>query len=400
MTERPATAAPAVRARPVAGGPRVVGVVGGGQLARMLAPAAARLAVPLRPLVRDHGESVARVHPDVVVGAADAEGLRALAAVCDVLTVEHELVDLDTLRALEADGLPVRPSADTLEIAVDKVRQREVLGAAGVPVPPWRLVSTLEEAEGFAATHAWPLVAKAPRGGYDGRGVWFVDDATQLAAVLSEVDGPLLLEPALAIERELAVLVARRPGGERVVYPPVETVQVDGICHEVLLPGHLTETQDRRAREIGALVADTVDSVGILAVELFVVDGEVVLNELAARPHNAGHVTIEASTTSQFENHLRAVLDLPLGDPAPRVAAAAMSNVLGVADVDPRTRLGEALAHEGASVHLYDKGPRPGRKLGHVTATGRHLAETRDRARRAADALAGRPRRPDEEATT
>jgi 5-(carboxyamino)imidazole ribonucleotide synthase len=398
MTERPAT--PSVRAHPVPGGPRVVGVVGGGQLARMLAPAAARLTVPLRPLVRDHEESVARVHPDVVIGAADAEGLRALAAACDVLTVEHELVDLDTLRALEAEGLPVRPSADALEIAVDKVRQREVLGAAGVPVPPWRLVSTMPEAEAFASEHGWSLVAKAPRGGYDGRGVWFVDEAGQLASVLADVDGPLLLEPALAIERELAVLVARRPGGEHVVYPPVETVQVDGICHEVLLPGHLTDAQDRRAREIGALVADTVGSVGILAVELFVVDGEVVLNELAARPHNAGHVTIEASTTSQFENHLRAVLDLPLGETGPRVPAAAMVNVLGVDDVDPRTRLGEALAHPGASVHLYDKGPRPGRKLGHVTATGEELAETRGRARRAADALMDEQARLEQETTT
>jgi 5-(carboxyamino)imidazole ribonucleotide synthase len=399
MTEQPSSD-PSVRARPVAGGPPVVGVVGGGQLARMLAPAAARLAVPLRPLVRDHDESVARVHPDVVIGAADARGLRALAAACDVLTVEHELVDLDTLRALEAEGLPVRPSADTLEIAVDKVRQREVLAAAGVPVAPWRLVASLEEAEPFADAHGWPLVAKAPRGGYDGRGVWFVDDAGQLAEVLAEVAGPVLLEPALPIERELAVLVARRPAGEQVVYPPVETVQVDGICHEVLLPGHLTDAQDRRAREIGALVADTVDSVGILAVELFVVDGDVVLNELAARPHNAGHVTIEASITSQFENHLRAVLDLPLGDPAPRVGSAAMVNVLGVDDLDPRTRLADALGHPGASVHLYDKGPRPGRKLGHVTATGEGLTAAREHARRAADALAGGPRRSEQEATT
>jgi 5-(carboxyamino)imidazole ribonucleotide synthase len=388
MTEHPSTDA-SVRAHAIAGGPPVVGVVGGGQLARMLAPAAARLAVPLRPLVRDHGESVARVHPDVVIGDADAAGLRALAAACDVLTVEHELVDLDTLRALEGEGMPVRPSAATLEIAVDKVRQREVLGAAGVPVPPWRLVTSPAEAEAFATEHPGALVAKAPRGGYDGRGVWFVDDAAQVAALLAEVDGPLLVEPALRLERELAVLVARRPGGEQVVYPPVETVQVDGICHEVLLPGHLTDAQDRRAREVAALVADTVGSVGVLAVELFVADGEVLLNELAARPHNAGHVTIEASTTSQFENHLRAVLDLPLGDSAPRVDAAAMVNVLGVDEVDPRTRLADALRHPGASVHLYDKGPRHGRKLGHVTATGPVLVDALDRARRAAAALTG-----------
>jgi 5-(carboxyamino)imidazole ribonucleotide synthase len=179
----------------------------------------------------------------------------------------------------------------------------------------------------------------------------------------------------------------------------VETVQFDGICHEVLLPGHVTDAQDHRARELGSLIAETVGSVGILAIELFVVDGEVVLNELAARPHNAGHVTIEASVTSQFENHLRAVLDLPLGDPAPRVPAAAMVNVLGVDDRDPRTRLADALAHPGASVHLYDKGARPGRKLGHVTATGEELTEAAGRARRAARALTGRDG-PQQEART
>jgi 5-(carboxyamino)imidazole ribonucleotide synthase len=387
MNDRSTTGSP--RAVAVPGGPEVVGVVGGGQLVRMMAPEAARLTVPLRPLVRDHGEPVARIHPDVVLGEADAEGLKALAAACDVLTVEHELVDLDTLRELEAAGRRVRPSAATLEIAVDKVAQREVLGAAGVPVPPWQLVTSVQQAEEFAATHGWPLVAKAPRGGYDGRGVWFVADADELGAVLARADGPLLLEPALAIERELAVLVARRPDGQHVVYPIVETVQVDGICHEVLFPAGITPEQDRRARELGAMVADAVGSVGILAVELFLVDGEVLLNEVAARPHNTGHLTIEASTTSQFENHLRAVLDLPLGDPAPRVAAAAMVNVLGVGDLDPRTRLRHALAHPGVSVHLYDKAARPGRKLGHVTATGTDLAEAAQRARRAAADLTG-----------
>jgi 5-(carboxyamino)imidazole ribonucleotide synthase len=369
-------------------GPEIVGVVGGGQLARMMAPEAARLTIPLRPLVRDRDEPVARIHPDVVLGAPDADGLRALAEVCDVLTVEHELVDLDTLRALEAEGVRVRPRADALAVAVDKVRQREVLGAAGVPVPPWRQITSAEEAEEIAGANGWPLVAKAPRGGYDGRGVWFVEDAAALTDLLGEVGGqPLLVEPALDIERELAVLVARRPDGQRVVYPPVETVQRDGICHEVLLPAGIDDAQDRRAREVAALIADTIDSVGILSVELFVVDGEILLNELASRPHNAGHLTIEASHTSQFENHLRAVLDLPLGDPAPRVAAAAMINVLGVEGVDPRARLPQALAHPEVSVHLYDKQPRPGRKLGHVTATGDDLTAVAGRARRAAAAL-------------
>ncbi len=369
--------------------PEIVGVVGGGQLARMMAPEAARLTVPLRPLVRDRDEPVARIHPDVVLGAPDAEGLRALSQACDVLTVEHELVDLDTLRALEAEGKRVRPRADALAVAVDKVRQREVLGAAGVPVSPWRRITSVQQADDLAEAHGWRLVAKAPRGGYDGRGVWFVDDAGALADLLAEVDGPLLVEPALDIERELAVLVARRPEGQRVIYPPVETVQRDGICHEVLLPAGIDDAQDRRAREVAALIADIIDSVGILSVELFVVDGEILLNELASRPHNAGHLTIEASHTSQFANHLRAVLDLPLGDPQPRVPAAAMINVLGVEGVDPRTRLPQALAHPGVSVHLYDKQPRPGRKLGHVTATGDELTAVAGRARRAAAALHG-----------
>jgi 5-(carboxyamino)imidazole ribonucleotide synthase len=372
------------------GAPEIVGVVGGGQLARMMAPEAARLTIPLRPLVRDRDEPVARIHPDVVLGAPDADGLRALAEACDVLTVEHELVDLDTLRALEAEGKRVRPSADALAVAVDKVQQREVLGAAGVPVPPWRQITTVEEAQAIGDPHGWPLVAKAPRGGYDGRGVWFVEDADALTDLLAEVDGqPLLVEPALDIERELAVLVARRPGGQRVVYPPVETVQVDGICHEVLLPAGIDEAQDERAREVAALIADTIDTVGILSVELFVVDGEILLNELASRPHNAGHLTIEASHTSQFANHLRAVLDLPLGDPAPRVPAAAMINVLGVEGIDPRERLDAALAQPRVSVHLYDKQPRPGRKIGHVTATGDDLTTVAERARRVAAVLQG-----------
>ena len=387
MTAEPST--PATPGPHAPAGPAVVGVVGGGQLVRMMLPEAARLTVPLRPLVRDHDEPVARVHPHVVVGGPDDEGLRRLAAACDVLTVEHELVDLDTLRALEDAGHPVRPSAATLGIAVDKVRQREVLGAAGVPVPPWSLVTSMDEVEAFAAEHGWPLVAKAPRGGYDGRGVWFVDGPGQLEEVLTAAPGPLLLEPALAIERELAVLVARRPGGQHVVYPTVETVQVGGICHEVLLPADITPEQDRRAGELAELVADTVDSVGILAVELFVVDGQVLLNELAARPHNSGHLTIEASVTSQFENHLRAVLDLPLGDPAARVPAAAMVNVLGVGERDPRARLASALAEGCANVHLYDKAPRDGRKLGHVTATGPDRAVAAEQARRAAAALTG-----------
>lgn len=367
-----------------------IGVVGGGQLARMMLPAAARLGVRLVFLAR-RGDAVAAVWPDVVEGEPDADGLRRLAERVDVITVEHELVDLDTLRALAGEGLAVRPSADTLEVAVDKVRQREVLGAAGVPLAPWTLTGDLAVVETFAAEHGWPLVLKRPRGGYDGRGVWMVDDPAAARAVLDEVGGAdLLVEPRIALTGELAVLVARRPGGEMAVYEPVETVQVDAMCREVLQPPRVSAVAAERAHDIGVRVAETIDLVGMLSVELFVSGDDVLLNELAARPHNAGHLTIEAAATSQFENHLRAVADLPLGDTRAR-GPAAMVNVVGGA-VDPLERLPAALhAEPSAAVHLYGKDYRPGRKLGHVTVTGPDLDRARHVALHAVDVLTTPP---------
>ncbi|MBS3942547.1 MAG: 5-(carboxyamino)imidazole ribonucleotide synthase [Actinobacteria bacterium] len=364
----------------------IIGVVGGGQLARMMLPVAARLGLRLVFLARP-GDAVAAVWPDVVEGEPDAAGLRRLAERVDVITVEHELVDLDTLRALAGEGLAVRPSADTLDVAVDKVRQREVLGAAGVPMAPWTLAGDLDAIGAFGAEHGWPLVLKRPRGGYDGRGVWMVDDAAAARAVVDEVDGAaLLVEPQVALTGELAVLVARRPGGETVVYDPVETVQVDAMCREVLQPPRVSAVAAERAHDIGRRVADAIDSIGMLSVELFVSGDEVLLNELAARPHNAGHLTIEAAATSQFENHLRAVADLPLGAPTAR-GPAAMVNVVG-GDVDPYERLADALAAEpDVAVHLYGKDYRRGRKLGHVTATGPDLDRARHAALHAVDVL-------------
>ncbi|GGI06540.1 5-(carboxyamino)imidazole ribonucleotide synthase [Egicoccus halophilus] len=366
--------------------PPTIGVVGGGQLARMLLPSAARLGLPLVFLARP-GDAVGAVWPAVLSGEPDADGLRRLAARVDVVTVEHELVDLDTMQTLQDAGTPVRPSAATLAIATDKVRQREVLAAAGVPVAPWTLAGDLDAIGAFGDVHGWPLVLKRPRGGYDGRGVWVVDDLDAARTVLDEVDGdPLLVEPKVTLTGELAVLVARRPGGETVVYDPVETVQVDAMCREVLQPPRVPAAVAARARELAALVADAIGSVGMLSVELFVSGEQVLLNELAARPHNAGHLTIEGTVTSQFENHLRAVADLPLGSPASR-GPAVMVNVVG-GPVDPQQRLAETLAAEPAvAVHLYGKDHRPGRKLGHVTATGDDLETVRGRALRAADRL-------------
>jgi 5-(carboxyamino)imidazole ribonucleotide synthase len=364
----------------------VIGIVGGGQLARMMLAPAAQLSLPVA-LLAGRDDPAVEFCRSVVPGRPDAEGLARLAEVCDVLTVEHELVDLDTLRALEADGTPVRPSPDALAVAVDKARQRELLAPLGVPLAPWTVTDRAEEVEAFAAEHGWPLVLKPPRGGYDGRGVFPVADLRAANEVLVTVGGEVLVEPQLDIEVELAVLVARRPGGQCVVYPVVETRQVDGMCREVLLPAPSATELHEQAQQLALQVAGAIGSVGILSVELFVSGGRLLLNELAARPHNAGHPTIEGARTSQFENHLRAVADLPLGDPGLR-RPAAMVNVVG-ADDDPRDHLAVALEHRDVAIHLYGKEHRPGRKLGHVTACDADLGAALRRARAAAATLDG-----------
>ena len=366
-----------------------VGISGGGQLAWMLLPAAARLGLPT-VLLAGRDDPATALCCEVEVGTPNAEGLRRLGDRCDVLTVEHELVDRGTLAALASEGKEVWPSAATLDIANDKLRQREVLGVAGVPLAPWIRADGRADLESYVALHGTSLTCKRPSGGDDGRGVWFVTGVDAAAAVLDDVDGPLLVEPQLPFERELAVLVARRPGGQTVVYDPVQTVQEDGMCREVLLPAPVEPAVADEARRIGLLVAETVGSVGMLAIELFQVDGKVLFNEIAARPHNAGHVTIEGAVTSQFENHLRGICDLPLGSTATR-APAAMVNVVGEHG-DPRDRIAQALQVDDVAVHLYGKGPRPGRKLGHVTAVtavGDHVDDAVRRARRAAAILAG-----------
>jgi 5-(carboxyamino)imidazole ribonucleotide synthase len=362
----------------------VVGIVGGGQLARMMLAPAARLALPI-VLLADPYDPAVEFCQALIAGRPDAEGLTRLANACDVLTVEHELVDLDTLAALERAGHVVRPSSAALAIAVDKARQRELLAPVGVPLAPSTVTDQLSEIEAFAEVHTWPLVLKPPRGGYDGRGVFVAADAGAAAEVLAEVGGAVLVEPELSIDSELTVLVARRPGGQTVVYPPVETHQVDGMCREVILPDTAAAGLHDEARALAEKVAHTIESVGILAVELFVCGGKLVLNELAARPHNSGHVTIEGAITDQFENHLRAVADLPLGETGVR-SPSAMVNIVGGAD-DPRRHLATALAHGDVAVHLYGKQHRPGRKLGHVTASAMDPAVALDRARHAAVSL-------------
>ncbi|MGN8245673.1 5-(carboxyamino)imidazole ribonucleotide synthase [Cellulomonas soli] len=380
----------------------VVAVVGGGQLARMMTPAATALGIHLRVLVEDPDSSAAQVVVDAPVGAAsDEAAILALVEGADVLTFEHEHVPNALLDRLVAAGVPVRPDAAALVHAQDKIVMRAHLEAIGAPIPRWAPVSTAAEIDAFVARAGGPVVVKTARGGYDGKGVRVVDRAESVAAWLAAAaDGtgaPLLVEEKVPFLRELAVLVARRPSGEVRTWPVVESVQQDGVCSEVIAPApDLHEDTRAQALAVAAQVVEGLGVTGVLAVEMFEVadpDGgapRVLVNELAMRPHNSGHWTIDGATTSQFEQHLRAVLDLPLGDTAALAPWTVMANVLGSSLEDPTDALPAVLARDPqARVHLYGKEVRPGRKLGHVTVRGTDLADARTRARAAAAALRG-----------
>jgi 5-(carboxyamino)imidazole ribonucleotide synthase len=322
-------------------------------------------------------------HPDRL------EDLLHLAEGVDVVTLDHEQAPADLLAELVAGGHRVAPGAAAARLGQDKAAARAVLGPRGIPTAPWLRSRSLAEIEAFADEHRWPVVVKAPTGGYDGRGVWRATSLDDVREIIDHLDGDLLVEPVIDFSNELAVMVVRSSTGETVAYPPVETVQLGGRCHEVFAPAGVAPALATRARSLAVSIAQEVDLVGTMAVELFVADGELLLNELAVRPHNSGHLTIEACATSQFENHLRAVLGLPLGATDLIVPAASMVNVVGDDDGgDPFDRVAAALAVPGVSVHCYGKGARPGRKLGHLTATGADLASARATAERAADALA------------
>ncbi|WP_309134398.1 5-(carboxyamino)imidazole ribonucleotide synthase [Cellulomonas sp.] len=381
--------------------PPTVAVVGGGQLARMMAGPATALGLRLRVLVEAPGSSAAQAVADGPVGAAaDVAAVTALVDGADVLTFEHEHVPGDVLDAVAARGVPVRPGPHALLHAQDKVVMRERLTALGVPCPRWSPVSTGEELAAFLAEAGGRAVVKTARGGYDGKGVRVVRDANEVADWLDAAaagTGPrLLVEELVPFRRELAALVARAPSGEVVTWPVVESVQRDGVCAEVVAPAPgLDPATEAAAVEVARRVADGLDVTGVLAVEMFEVDDpdggapRVLVNELAMRPHNSGHWTIDGAVTSQFEQHLRAVLDLPLGGTEPRAPWTVMVNLLGSALDDPAQALPAVLADPGVKVHLYGKDVRPGRKLGHVNVSGHDLEDVRARARAAVALLRG-----------
>jgi 5-(carboxyamino)imidazole ribonucleotide synthase len=361
-------------------------MIGGGQLARMTHQAAIALGQSLRVLAVNPDEPVGLVAPDVLLGGPDdTAALTDFVGGCDVVTFDHEGVPAEPLASVAAAvAVPVRPAAGALLHARDKLVMRERLSALGVPCPPFRAVEALSDVVDFGAGHGWPVVLKARRGGYDGRGVWMLDGPDAAAEQLPELlasGTPLLVEQRVRMRRELAAMVARSPFGQGAAWPVVETVQRDGICVQVIAPARgLPADRAEAAERLALRIAAELDVVGLLAVELFELDGPgpdgsgLLVNELAMRPHNSGHWTIEGSVTSQFEQHLRAVLDYPLGDTRTRAPVTVMANVLG-GDPVPEMGVDERLHHLFArfpdvKVHLYGKGERPGRKIGHVTVLG------------------------------
>jgi len=381
----------------VAPGFPVVGVIGGGQLARMMQQPAIALGIGLRVLATSVEDSAAQAVRDVRIGRHDdLDALRAFAAGCDVVTFDHEHVPPLFLKTLQDEGVVIRPGGRALVHAQDKLIMREALTAAGVPCPLWAEVETPSDVTAFAETAGWPVVLKTSRGGYDGRGVWVLDDAEAVHDLMTTTtlsDGARwLAEERVDFVQELSAQVARSPHGQAVAYPVVRTVQTDGICTEVVAPAPgLTDDEITAAQHAALTVAGALDVVGMLAVEMFETrDGRVLVNELAMRPHNSGHWSIDGAVTSQFENHLRAVLDLPLGDPSLVAPYAVMVNVLGGDKGDMYRAYLHCMARDpGLKIHMYGKDVRPGRKIGHVTVVGDDLDDLLGRAHHAADYLTG-----------
>ena len=375
----------------------VVTMIGGGQLARMTHQAAIALGQCLRVLAETSNDPAAQVSADVVIGThTDLAALRKAAAGSSAFTFDHEHVPTEHLEILVAEGVNVAPPPEALVFAQDKLQMRRKLTDLGVPVPAFAEVNSTADVAAFADTNGWPVVVKAIRGGYDGRGVWMPADAVAAEAIVTEQLARgvgLLVEAKVPLRRELSAMVARSPFGQGAAWPIVETVQRDGQCAVVIAPApDLSDDLATEAEELALRLAADLGVVGAMAVELFeTTDGHLLVNELAMRPHNSGHWTMDGSRTSQFEQHLRSVLDYPLGDTAPIAPVTVMANVLGAPEV-PHMAMDERIHHlfarfPEAKVHLYGKGERPARKIGHVNVMGTDTTDVRTRAELAAHYL-------------
>ena len=372
-----------------------VGVIGGGQLARMMTPPAINLGLELKVLAEAENSSAAMA-TTMVGDYTQFDVVAEFAKTVDVITFDHEHVPLEVLRRLEEAGVSVQPPSRALAFAQNKLEMRARLSALGLPMPIWAAISSATELQEFLNDNGGVCILKTPIGGYDGKGVRVVKSVEDAAdwlepAMLGSVGGSLLAEEKVNFVRELAQLSARRPSGEFATWPLVQTVQADGVCSEVLSPAPGADQSTlERAAEIARGVAEGLGVTGVLAVELFETpNGRLLINELAMRPHNSGHFSIEGSTTSQFEQHLRAVLDLPLGSTSPTQSHSVMVNLLGVDEEhDFVSSYEQVLAqHPSAKVHTYGKAPRAGRKMGHVTVVGQDSADVLAEARATAQAL-------------
>ena len=363
----------------------IVGVIGAGQLARMMIAPAIALGVDLKLFAASSEDSAALSAEHVVGNFLNPDEVLAFAKTCDVITFEHELIPNSVIKVLEQNQVVVRPSSSAFIFSQNKAQMRKILQENNLPIPNWNLYSG-DKDPGIP----FPLIAKSISGGYDGRGVWVVADEFELRELL-KIQPTLLLEEKLNFTSEIAVMVARSPHGQAATWPPTLTVQRDGICIQTITPApDISDTLKISAQELALKIADLIGLVGVMAIELFVVGDRLVINELAARPHNSGHWSIEGSVTSQFEQHLRAILDLPLGDTSMRADFAVMGNVLGGA----KTNMYRPYLHLFArtpylKVHQYRKEVKAGRKVGHVTAIGNNLATLQSEVSHAVDYMNG-----------
>ena len=359
-----------------------VGVIGAGQLARMMIAPATALGVDLLLLASDANDSAAQINRHVIGDYTNLAQVLDFAKKCDVVTFEHELVPLSVIKGLEAEGVKVYPPSSTFIYSQDKASMREKLSS--FPAPLSQVIS-----EPSAVTE-FPVIAKAISGGYDGRGVWKIKNQVELQEILSHTS-PLLIEELVDFDVEISVMVARSPHGQATSWAPVETVQEDGICTLTITPAQkISPEVAEQVQKIALEVAQTVGVVGVMAVEMFVKGENIYINELAMRPHNSGHWSIEGSVTSQFEQHLRAILDLPLGSPAMNHKFAVMGNVLGGDKTDMyRPYLHLMARTPSLHFHQYKKEVRKGRKIGHVTACGDDLLHLTQEVQHARDYMSG-----------
>jgi len=359
-----------------------VGIIGAGQLARMTVAPATALGINLLLFAQDKDDSAAQIAPHVVGDFRDLSQLLEFSKKCDLITFEHELVPLSVIKGLEAAGVKVFPTSHSFQYSQDKAVMRDKLSS--YPSPKWRVIDDANEAFDF------PIIAKRISGGYDGRGVWKVENLDDLDELLSE-HPQLLIEELIKFDSEIAVMVARSQHGQATSWAPTQTVQSDGICTLTISPAPvISSTIAEQAQHLALTIADEISLIGVMAVEMFVKGDQLYINELAMRPHNSGHWTIEGSRTSQFEQHLRAILDLPLGDPTMTAPFAVMGNILGEDKSDMyRPYLHLMARNPNLKFHQYKKEVRKGRKIGHVTVIGENLLELIEIAEHARDYMSG-----------